>query len=64
MKTIHDNLRMLNTLTAAIGNDIEHFLENPQDFDAAEYFIDVLTAANEAQHLVVQVRNQLKETTQ
>lgn len=61
MKTVHDTMRMLNKLIAAVGDDIEKFLENPQDFNAAEYFTDVLTAANEAQNLVVQARYQLKE---
>ena len=60
-ETIHHNLRMLNVLVACLGRDIEKFMERPQDFDAVEYFEDVLVAANEAQRLVVEVRSQIKE---
>ncbi len=63
MKTIHDNLRMLTLLVSCIGRDIEKFLEAPQDFNAPEYFVDVLEAANEAQNLIVEVRGQLKGVT-
>ena len=60
MKTTDDNLRMLMYLVACVRNDIEKFLEEPQDFNAPEYFVDVLEAANDAQNLVLEVRDQLK----
>ena len=63
MKTIHDNLRMLTLLVSCIGRDIEKFLEEPQDFNAPEYFVDVLEAANAALTLVGEVRDQLKGET-
>jgi hypothetical protein len=60
MKTTDDNLRMLMYLVACVRNDIEKFLEEPQDFNAPEYFVDVLEAANDAQNLILEVRDQLK----
>jgi hypothetical protein len=51
---------MLSVLVSCVGRDIEKFLEEPQEFNASEYFVDVLDAANAAQDLVIEVRNQLK----
>ena len=59
-KNIHDGLRLLNVLVASVAHDIEKFLEAPEEFNSAEYFADVLEAANEAQDLVVHVRGKLK----
>ena len=59
MKTIHDNLRMLNVMVASSAHDVEKYLDDPTVFIAPEYFVDVLEALNQAQGLVVEIRNQL-----
>ena len=60
-KNIHDALRRLSVLVSCIGRDTQQFLEDPTAYVASEYFSDVLDTANDAQHLVVWIRTELRK---
>ena len=53
---IHDALRHLHELTMAIANDMNNYMDNPQDY-TPEYFESVKDAALDAHLLVTWVRD-------
>lgn len=57
-KDVREALNRLNLLIAAIEHDVETYIDAPQEFDAKEYFRDVLEAATNAHNLVVWVRGE------
>ena len=57
---IHDALRHLHDLTMAIANDMEKYMDNPQDFEP-EHFETVKDAALDAHLLVTWVRDNYKD---
>lgn len=57
---IHDALRHLHDLTMAIANDMNNYMDNPQDFEP-EYFESVKDAALDAHLLVTWVRDNYEE---
>jgi hypothetical protein len=57
---IHDALRHLHSLTMAIANDMEKYMDNPQDFQP-EYFESVKDAAFDAHLLVTWVRDNYED---
>jgi hypothetical protein len=57
---IHDALRHLHDLTMAIANDMNNYMDNPQDY-TPEYFESVKDAALDAHLLVTWVRDNYEE---
>ena len=57
---IHDALRQLHDLTMAIANDMNNYMDNPQDY-TPEYFESVKDAALDAHLLVTWVRDNYKD---
>lgn len=57
---INDALRRLHELTMAIANDMNNYMDNPQDFEP-EYFESVKDAALDAHLLVTWVRDNYEE---
>ena len=57
---IHDALRRLHELTMAIANDMNNYMDNPQDYKP-EYFESVKDAALDAHLLVTWVRDNYEE---
>jgi len=58
-KNIHDALRHLHNLTMGIANDMNNYMDNPQDY-SPEYFESVKDAALDAHLLVTWVRDMLE----
>lgn len=58
-KNIHDALRHLHDLTMSIANDMNNYMDNPQDY-SPEYFESVKDAALDAHLLVTWVRDMLE----
>jgi hypothetical protein len=58
-KNIHDALRHLYNLTMGIANDMNNYMDNPQDY-SPEYFESVKDAALDAHLLVTWVRDMLE----
>lgn len=52
-----NKLRDLSKLSGAVLDDIQAYLDNPEEFTAAEYFEDVLSAAREV-YLIAQELNE------
>lgn len=59
-KSINEALDHLHNLTMCIANDMNHYLDNPGDYED-EYFEDVKDAALTAHLLVTWVRDNLTE---
>ena len=57
---INDALRRLHDLTMAIANDMNNYMDNPQDYKP-EYFESVKDAALDAHLLVTWVRDNYEE---
>ena len=57
---INDALRRLHDLTMAIANDMNNYMDNPQDY-TPEYFESVKDAALDAHLLVTWVRDNYEE---
>ena len=58
-KNINDALRHLHDLTMGIANDMNNYMDNPQDY-SPEYFESVKDAALDAHLLVTWVRDMLE----
>lgn len=58
-KDIHAALQQLHDLTMSIANDMNNYMDNPQDYKP-EYFESVKDAALDAHLLVTWIRDQIE----
>lgn len=58
-RNLQEALNKLNAYTYSVETDIRLFLDTPEDFNAAEYFEDVLIAAQDVRALVQWLKEEL-----